>query len=553
MVLIELVADLDRQIKKSGMDKMPPLEQKSKEWMAQSRKNWEELKKTTSRVICPDRFEGEEPELFTCSDSLTNPKYKFKIEGAVIAKPIELNGALEEVHSLLQKHRLQQQGTIEYKIELDPKVFEEKGNLGRLPLERIDLGMTSSEVDPSEICMFGENLSYQRINARYEVKAFTEGRLRDSLELRAEGGYSAHIEEIASEIDISQARLRLTIEDAEKIIKKAKPWSKPFIERVLKPKKIAGLEISVWRGFQGMREFGEISVIVPVTLISPLAEVVGKPLIAAPQNQLTRVQYFVKKYPILSKRSMPLSDLEHIMKRAQEIETGTVYDWPMLDPQRAHEHIEKELAILTQAYEIMFYFGINNHIGRGDLLKSRVKRVIPEALPPYWNEQYHGSCSIADFVRFLAAKGYSPPQRKFSEKEGNEEMKLPKYSQKERHLLEFMKQQFQRNPSPFIEEYRQHYYNRKTLNINAALRKVDLGEVSSISIPEDSKITKLTIMGGHKAALNDGNLLYLDRTNADGSEIYVTSMTSIAHPTIISVQDSVLSRLGFKLGPKLTI
>lgn len=308
-----------------------------------------------------------------------------------------------------------------------------------------------------------------------------EVELKDkSLQISAQGDYSALLPRLINELKPQFATIRLSASDAQCWLNKTKGFWKRRLKRALQPKKQTHLALQMGGGISFV-EKEEIETTIATSMLSACAEGIGKPLI----NEVTGEQSFVVKLTkVLSRKSQILPMLQSVVQIIGDLKTRTVFDYPLLTTSQAKEMLEKEIDdIVSRSYEDWSFFGTNTHMVRGPLVKRLVREHFgfDDDILVHFEEM-----DAPQYLAFLQNRGFKY--------DGEMEKKLePPYILKEMYLLQFFRQSYANDPCDSVERFRCWYVNSAPTVKITGKAESDASRITSLSLPAQALLSGFSL------------------------------------------------------------
>ncbi|MDI6721345.1 MAG: hypothetical protein QMD85_03075, partial [Candidatus Aenigmarchaeota archaeon] len=415
---------------------------------------------------------------------------------------------------------------VKYGVVWTPEAFQDERKLSVLFFGEVKVKSTAYTLDPTKprIGFTGQS---------HEIGAMTHS---NKMTLKASGNYRGQLKNLVEMLTPQYAELNLAKEDAERLLKKVRnrpigKYLSGMLEKALEPQQRSNVSIFLGGGIEfGTKEV--IEIIVPTKFLDTCAEMIGEPLLDVPPKQETQITELIKYYGILDLvRGKRLYDLQMMAREIPSMDLKILYGHPLLTYRQAKKMLREEIRIISEAYENMFYFGMNTHMIRGGVVKRLAREHFGDEAVKNFDE-----ISARDYIDFLRGMGYEPPQA--FEKE-------PDYITKERHLLEFFKQSYHMNPQKSIDKFRDYYQNSEPkMSVFATSGEKDASRSGKLKIPEQSRLYSFGITEHMKRATPYSNDLSISRTLPTSDNIHFWSRTSLDSPILLPLQEYACRDMG---------
>lgn len=491
------------------------------------------------RVIFPDRFkQSASPPKISIRKGTHG--YNLEIEGyisSVLGESKLFRSIMEELHRETISNNLRR-GIFQYGLFWkDPETFQAEESLR--DFYEIEVSSCADIPDPKKTML--EKTQSHYMTARGENER--------NLGIIAEGKYRAIMDSLVKDLRPQVATLKLSPEDAEKLIRKAgeHPVLKYFardleeqIAKSLNPSDFDNMFKSSLLSFAGIQNPMEIEVVFKTFLLDYLNEIIQKPLISIQENRKTQITEIKKRYGLM-RRLMGknlLSDLQTVARRLQAIDLGVFFDYQLLTYESAKELLDREIGILSESYENRIvtgrrYFGFNPHMVMGWHVKRFAKMYFDDKLVEGFDRAVIDREDLGPYIGFLKSFGYQPTQSFEDE---------PPYIAKERHLLEFFKQTYANNPEKAVQKYKERYQNKKPdLEIFGETHKRKLSSLRESIIPKNLGLYSFYIQEGRIPYDNQVRL----HTSGPTSDFYTfTCSVDLCSPSLLQLQESACNQVG---------
>lgn len=483
------------------------------------------------RIEFPDGFKpyGDAPYK-RLSKGFRSDVYHLTVSGSVERTKDEVQPVLDELFSRAKSVKIDK-GTakVEYKVLWTPEAFQEERRLTGLFFDEVEVESSSYTCDTTQMRIGVQGQSHR-------IRATTQ---KNRMVIEATGKYRGELEDLIERYSPQIAKLNLSKEDAERLLRATRRSSKGInieaLEKALKQVEKDVISLSQDRGISfGKQEVIEITA--PTNTLHALEEAIGKPLIDSKKE--SRVTQLIKIYGLgATLKGERLSDLQFIARDIPLMDLGIIYGHPMITDTDARKILNDEIALITRSYKEMFLFGMNSHIIRGPL----VKRL---AMEHFGEEVLNGfkDASPRDYVNFMKSRGYVEPTAE--EFESNGLSGEPDYQQKERHLLEFFKQSYAKDTKESVQRFREFYQNTATGVVISASSKKDASKLSRLKIPSKSRLYRLQI--NEDLGRKHRNYISIGRHYPSDKDIDFFSTTSLDSPILLPLQEYVCREMGIK-------
>jgi len=476
------------------------------------------------------------------------PHYHLRVSGFVQSTLDELQPILDEVFLRAKGLRLKPgQVRAEYRVLWTPEAFQDERRLTGLFFDDAQVRSSLYTCDPTKtrIGMPGQ---------RHEIKAVTNANI---MTITASGLYRNELRGMINRFHPQYIKLNLTKDDTERLLRDARKSNRGSkslsrLEAVLQPQSRYTMSLSIGGGI-GFGTQDVIEFAIPASLLQNYENAIGKSLVGTNGNG--GVTELIKIYSIRGIfTGERLKDLQTLARDIPQIDLGLLYNHPVLTLDAAKKMLDKEIEIITKGYENHFFFGMNSHMMRGGL----VKRL---AFQHFGDEVLAGfdSLSVNDYVNFLKTRGYVEPSAESVESESTRQIYAraraegkmeerafasePDYIAKERHLLEFFRQSYGRDPRESVQRFREFYQNTAPqMNIFAISKENDASRLRKLKLPSKSRLYSFGLSEDVKATYY--NDLSIDRTLPNSDSVHFFSRTSVDSPRFLHLQEYACAQMG---------
>lgn len=365
-----------------------------------SRQEAEEL--VDGRVICPDDFERGEIEFedMNFGNKSPTPLYHLSISSFPKRTIDEIQPILDEMLRKSKELQLDKGvADVKYNVFWTPEDFQEETKLPAFFSSEIKVRGRAYSIDPTKV-----RIGFQ--GQSHEVEVSMEA---NKLTLTAKGHYQRELENLIEALNPQVAKLRLSKEDAQRLLRSVKgsPAGKylaPSLEKALQPKEM--MTLSVGLGGIGFGNQEIIEIVLRTKHLDNVRGAIGKPLLNGSGKEETGVTGLIRLYHAVDLlRGKRLSDLQYLAGAIPKMDLGIVYGTPVITLGQAKELLEAEINLMTKGYESVSGLGLNSHMWRGGV----VKRLAREHFGGEVVDQFE-ELTVNDYVDFLKAKGYVPPK-----------------------------------------------------------------------------------------------------------------------------------------------
>ena len=514
--------------------------------------SWREVGKLTEgRVIFPEDFNIREDSVelrnMGFGKKIDVPTYHLRVSAVPERNLDEVQPILDEIFSRAKVLKFGK-GTsqIEYNVLWTPEDFQEERKLTGLFFDTVKVSSRAYTCNPTQV-RIGMN------GQSHEIEASTH---TNQMVLTATGKYGEHLNDLVERYKPQAARLRLSRDDAERLLKGVRNGSFKYfsnnLEKFLHPKERSVINLSLGSGINiGTQEVIEITVSTPA--LRQFEQIIGKSLIRYDHG--SGVTEFLKIYGLGMLRGERLSDLQSLAREIPQMNLGVIYEHSMLTNSEAKELLDKEIGLVVKGYEDMFFFGMNSHMVRGGLVKRLAREHFGDEILTGFED-----LSVNDYVGFLRARGYLEPSAESVEREIEREINAkyraemgiedrafndePDYIAKEMHLLEFFKQSYSNGPRESIKNFRDGYKNKAPeIEISASSRDKDAAKLGRLKLPSESRLYGFGIREQVPGCCNE---LLITRTLPSSENIHFWSRTSVDSPIILALQEYACHEMGIR-------
>ena len=538
MTLANLINDLKQAVQNGKFD----------------RRNAQEL--VGGRVILPDDFNVErakvEFEDFNFGNKHPTSLYHLGISAFPKRQLDEVQPVLDEFFRRA-KNLILGKGVadVKYGVFWTPEAFQDERRLTGLFFDEVKVESIVYACDPTKVRI---GMPIQS----YEIEATTQA---NKMILKATGNYRGQLEGLVERFNPQYAKLNLSKEDTERLLRAVRnyPIGK-YVAGIFKknsrPKE--KYEISfLLGGGMGSRTQEVIELVVPTRVLRKYEEAIGKPLIVVSPNQVSQVTEFIKVYgmggQLLGER---LSDLQALTKNILQMDLGIFYNHPVLTNGSARELLDDEIDIISKDYESVFRLGLNSHMWRGGGVKILAREHFGGEVVDKFDE-----LGVNDYVNFLKARGYVEPRAEDVESERTREVYAkaraggriedrafanePEYIAKGRHLLEFFKQSYKKDPKESVQRFREFYQNSgPEIRILARGRGKDASKLRKLKLPSQARLYSFGITKHMNRTTSYNNDLSIDRTFPSCDYGYFWCRTSVDSPILLPLQEYACREMG---------
>lgn len=482
------------------------------------------------RVVFPANVDRAEVEVKNLNLQGKTPDYYLRLSAYFTLPKEELEAILQEALGRGKGLRLPQ-GQYEARLKQTWTTQDFNAEFGLPSFWRSKTSVTSyaTIINPDNVRMLGAKSTHR---AEVELE-------RNTMTIEADGKYRRHFRDIAGALEPQIATIRLSEEDAERVMALSQQSAisrllAGQVRKQLRPQKrtvLIGIGLEISLDTQDV-----IALNLKTGQVFDLEGLLHKDLFRPANNQESQVMQLTKVYPwisVLINKNRRFEDMKKIAGILEEISFGPSGNYAVSEEQ-AKALLERELQELQDFYDhgtrYMFAWGGNIHIFRGDVVKRLARELLgDEVLEPL------EELDVDEYVKFLVSKGYTPGQ---FETEGT----LPLYSVKERHLLEFYKQVYRQDPAKAAKLYRKDYLNtRPSTTIDAEVRE-DGSNIQRLCIAPGARIFSLKIEHWvHSPGYNDFNF-YRTTPNSEDARFWLR--TNLYGSALLPLQEWACDRVG---------
>lgn len=410
-----------------------------------------------------------------------------------------------------------------------PQDFEGESGLPSFWHSKTSVTAYASTINSDNVRMLGANQSTHRAEVELE---------RNIMIIEAKGEYRRHLRDIAGALDPQIATVRLSKEDAERVMELSQQNAigrllAGQLRKQLEPQKRTSISIGVGIGVS-FNEQDIIELNLRVGQIPYIERQLQKDLYRPAEDQESHVVKLSKAYSLVGiLKNRRFED----MKRVAGILEGIAFSPNgnfAVSKEQAKALLDKELGMLQDFYgddiKYMFALGGNMHIFRGNVVKFLARELLGgEVIEPLQELE------VDEYANFLASKGYEPGKFETGRL-------LPPYSVKERHLLEFYKQVYQQDPNKAVELYRRGYLNRRPLiTIDADVRE-DGSKIQRLDIASRARIFSFEVKQPIRSSGNNDFSFVKITPNSDDAHLWVR--TRLSGSELMPLQEWACDKVG---------
>ena len=182
----------------------------------------------------------------------------------------------------------------------------------------------------------------------HKIEAKAEGNI---MAISATGKYLSHLRGMVERYGLQYARLNLSKEDADRLVRSGKngrlsKYLAHRLEKLLEPEEMLSLSFSPFGVIYGTEQL--IRFTLPISVLRTCEEVIGKSLIGSDKE--SRVIQLVKEYGLLSRLNREkLSDLKSIAREIPEIDLRIIYGHPMVTHTDAKKMLDEEIELIVKS------------------------------------------------------------------------------------------------------------------------------------------------------------------------------------------------------------
>lgn len=538
MTLANLINDLKQAVQDGKVD----------------RRNAQELVK--GRVILPDDFNVERAEVefkdFNFGDKHPTSLYHLGISAFSKRSLDDVQPFLDEFFARAKGLRLGKGvAEVKYGVFWTPEAFQDERKLTGLFFDGVEVESKAYTCDPTKVRIGMPGQSH-------EIEATTQA---NKMVLKATGIYRGQLEGLVETFNPQYAKLNLSKEDAERLLRAVRnnPIGKYVagrLEKALQPEERHVISLSLGGGMSfGTQEVIELAV--PTRVLRQYEDAIGKPLIVVSPKQDSQVIEFIKVYGLGGLlRGERLSDLRALARNIPQIDLGIIYNHPVLTNGSARELLDAEIDIISKGYESVFGLGLNSHMWREGVVKRLARDHFGGEVVDKFDE-----LEVNDYVAFLNTRGYVEPRAEDVESEttrgvyakaraeGRMEDRAfvnePEYIAKERHLLEFFKQSYEKDPRESVQRFREFYQNSEPeMRIFARVRDKDASKLRKLKLPSQARLYSFGITEHMNRATPYSNDLSIGRTLPSRDDVHFWCRTSVDSPILLPLQEYACKEMG---------
>ncbi|MFQ5572904.1 MAG: hypothetical protein ACE5EJ_01495 [Nitrosopumilaceae archaeon] len=538
MTLANLIDDLKQAVQDGKVD----------------RRNAQEL--VEGRVILPYDFNAERAEVkfedFNFGDKHPTSLYHLGISAFPKRSLDEVQPVLDEFFTRAKGLKLGKGvADVTYGVFWTPETFQDEKKLTGLFFDEVKVESRAYTCDPPKVRIGMPGQSHK-------IEATTQA---NKMILKATGNYRGQLEGLVETFNPQYAKLNLSNEDAGRLLRAVRntPIGKYVagrLEKALQPEERHVMSLSLGGGISfGTQEVIELAV--PTRVLRQYEEAIGKPLIVVSPKQDSQVTEFIKVYGLGGiLRGERLSDLQYLARSIPEMNLGIVYGSPVVTLGQAKELLESEIELMTKGYESIFGLGMNSHMRRGGVVKRLAREHFGGEVVDKFDE-----LGVWDYVDFLKVHGYDEPRAEDVESESTRKIYAdlrvegripdrafanePEYIAKERHLLEFFKQSYAKDPRESVQRFREFYQNSEPeMRIFARGRGKDASKLRKLKLPPKSRLVSFGITEHMNRATPYSNDLTISRTLPSNDDVHFWSRTSVDNPMLLGLQEYACREMG---------
>lgn len=478
------------------------------------------------------------------------PLYHLLVSGFPKRTLDNVQPVLDEIFSRARNLRLDK-GTadIKYAVLWTPERFQQERKLTGLFFDEVEIESRAYTCDPTKVRIGMQGHSH-------EIEATTQ---RNKMILKATGKYREQLEGLVERYNPQVAKLNLSKDDAERLLKKVKnnPVSKYVagrLEKALQPEERSVMSLSLGGGMSfGTQEVIGINIL--TKFLQQYTDDIGKPLVEVPPKQESQVTEFMKWYNIIELlKGQRLNDLQTLAREIPQMDLGIIYGHPMLTNESARELLDKEIEYVEKIYKDPMFqvFTLGMISPGGPFRRGLLNRLVEDY---FGKEEFEKLTSVLDeegdnFINLLRQRGYMPVNFEDSQDDktysfSNWKNERFKEARKERHLLEFFKQSYVKDPKESIQRFREYYQNTAPkMRIFARSRSKDASKLRKLKLPDESRLYEFGITEYIRGKYS--NNLSITRTLPSSDDIHFFSRTSIDSPILLPLQEYACKEVGIK-------
>lgn len=485
------------------------------------------------RVVLPENFNTDRAEVefkdFNWGDKSPTSLYHLGISAFPTLTLDEVQPVLDEMLRMSRDLQLGK-GVADAKYEVfwTPEAFQQETGLPTFFSSEITVRGSAYSVDPTKV----------RIGFQGDSHNVEASMAANRLTLTAEGNYRKELGNLIEALNPQVAKLKLSKDDAQRLLRNVNgsPLGKYFaqsLEKALQPEKKSTLSIGLGGGMSfGTQEVIEIAL--RTKHLENVREAIGKPLMNGSGKDETGVTALIKVYNAIDlMRGRRLSDLQYLAGAVPKMDLGMIYNHPVITLGQAQELLDSEIDIISKGYESIFGLGMNSHMWRGGVVKRLARDHFGDSVVSPFDDS-----NVGDYVAFLKSQGYEPTDTFENE---------PEYIAKERHLLSFFKQSYDKDHGTSVEKFREFYQNGEpSLSIHARTRGLDASKTRKIKLPSESRLFSFGITEHMHRATPYSNDMSISRTLPDSKDVHFWCRASVDSPILLPMQEYACKEMGIQ-------
>lgn len=412
-----------------------------------------------------------------------------------------------------------------YEVFWTPEAFQEETRLPTFFSSEITVRSSAYSVDPTKV-----RIGFQ--GDRHNVEASMAA---NQLTLKAEGNYRRELGNLIEALNPQFAKLKLSKDDAQRLLRKvngssSEKYFAQSLEKALQPEEQSTMSIGLGGMSFGTQEVIEIAL--RTKHLEYVKEAIGKPLLNVSGKDETGVTELIKVYNAIDlMRGRRLSDLQYIAGAVPKMELGMVYNHPVITTSQAQELLDAEIDIISKGYESVFGLCMNSHMWRGGVVKRLARDHFGDSVIEQFDET-----GVDDYVSLLKSQGYESIETFENE---------PEYIAKERHLLSFFRQSYDKDHGQSVEKFREFYQNGEpNLSIHARTRGLDASKTKKIKLPSKSRLFSFGITEHMHKATPYSNDMSITRTLPDSKDVHFWCRASVDSPILLPMQEYACREMG---------
>lgn len=410
-----------------------------------------------------------------------------------------------------------------------PQDFNAEAGLPSFWHSKTSVTSYASTISPDNVRMLGANQSTHRAEVELE---------RNIMTIEAEGEYRRHLRNIAGALEPQIATVRLSKEDAERVMELSQQNAvgrllAGQLRKQLEPQERTSLRIGIGTGVSfDTQDVIELNLRTGQVLY--LEGQLHKDLFRPAKDQESQVVKLSKVYSLVGiLRNRRFGDMKRVAGMLEEIAFSPNGNYAVSEEQ-AKALLDKELQMLQDFYgddiRYMFALGGNMHIFRGNVVKRLARELLGEEVVEPLQE-----LGVDEYVNFLASKGYNPGQFETGRI-------LPPYSVKERHLLEFYQQVYQQDPSKAAALYRRGYLNtRPSVTIDADIRD-DGSKIQRLDVASKARIFSFEVKQPIRSSGNNDFSFGTITPNSEDAHFW--ARTRLSGSELLPLQEWACDKVG---------